>query len=127
MQQNLGDLIEGIRRIGDEKIAFSRRAVETMCWQGRPYKCIRPTSRTHPTPQPRNGGTNPDQLGTEQRTTPEGFSLTEIRGADTARCPAPPIEQLTAHPYFETEQEEFDRHLGERGEENQDPEDMDHP
>lgn len=68
-----------------------------------------------------------DHPGKGQKTGPEGFSITEIHGAETAKYPAPPLEQLAAHPYFETEQEKFDRHFGERGEENQDPEDADHP
>lgn len=35
----------------------------------------------------------------------------------------PPIEQLAAHPYFKTEHEKFEEAYGERGEENQDPDD----
>lgn len=35
----------------------------------------------------------------------------------------PPLEQLAAHPYFKTEHEKFEEAHGERGEENQDPDD----
>lgn len=36
----------------------------------------------------------------------------------------PPIEQLAAHPHFKTHREKFEEAYGERGEENQDPEEQ---
>ncbi|MGV2950856.1 hypothetical protein ACNPM8_01570 [Glutamicibacter sp. AGC46] len=54
-----------------------------------------------------------------QKTEPE-YSITELHGAEADKYPAPPIEELAAHPNYESTREKFERQHGSRGEENQD-------
>ncbi|MFJ2618976.1 hypothetical protein [Glutamicibacter sp. NPDC087344] len=42
----------------------------------------------------------------------ESFGITEIHGAEAAKYPAPPIEQLAAHPKVKTRREQLDEQTG---------------
>lgn len=47
----------------------------------------------------------------------EGFGITEIHGAEAEKYPAPPIEQLAAHPKVKTRRELLEDETGEHGDE----------
>ncbi|MER8025008.1 hypothetical protein [Glutamicibacter protophormiae] len=52
-------------------------------------------------------------FGQEQKTGPDS-SIIELRGAEAEKYPAPPIEQLAAHPKVKTRREQLDEQTGER-------------
>ncbi|WP_313813028.1 hypothetical protein [Glutamicibacter sp.] len=70
--------------------------------------------QAHIAPRLRAVEPDSDHPGKEQKTEPEGFSITEIHGAETAKYPVPPIEQLAAHPKVKTTREWLDETTGER-------------
>ncbi|MDR4533243.1 hypothetical protein [Glutamicibacter sp. PS] len=48
--------------------------------------------------------------------------IPQLHGNEAQEHPLPPLEQLAAHPYFESEREKFDRIHGTRGEDHQNSE-----
>ncbi|MFJ2620008.1 hypothetical protein [Glutamicibacter sp. NPDC087344] len=57
-----------------------------------------------------------------QKTEPEGYGITEIHGAEAEKYPAPPLEQLAAHPKVKTKREQHDEQTGEHDENCEDDE-----
>ncbi len=57
-------------------------------------------------------------LGQEQKTGPDD-SIIELHGAEAEKYPAPPIEQLAAHPKVKTRREQLDEYTGERDEDSE--------
>lgn len=61
-----------------------------------------------------------DHPGTEQKTGPEGYSITEIHGSETVNYPVPPIETLAALSDVKTTHELLDETTGERDNQSED-------
>ncbi|WP_461634469.1 hypothetical protein [Glutamicibacter soli] len=70
-----------------------------------------PESNNSPT-QLRAGASTGD-AGSGQKTWSDN-SIIEFHGAEAEKYPAPPIEQLAAHPKVKTRREQLDEHTGER-------------
>lgn len=60
-----------------------------------------------------HGVASESNLGQEQKTGPDD-SIIEFHGAEAQKYPAPPIEQLAAHPKVKTRREQLDEQTGER-------------
>lgn len=60
-----------------------------------------------------HGGAPESNLGQEQKTGSDD-SIIEFHGAEAEKYPAPPIEQLAAHPKVKTRREQLDEQTGER-------------